>query len=578
MRWTMRLIMILAALLVNAACDEDHSTTGPDGGEQETTVLAGEFIRYPSMNGQIPVQIHITGADVDTFMTTDRRYELLVASGNTYTVSLTVEEPYDSDYTITPSSRTVAAATDTVTVTPFLLLSQADFETYEENSLGFVYGRVVWNDQIHADCSVALATPDGEIIRTVLCQDVFFFLDIPQGTYRITPLLDLYEFDPPDRTITLDDIFVATCFSVTYAGPERHTISCRILSDVQIDNGIMMARTADLSETYVGMMDENGYATTRLLMPGTYIVSVSCSTTGGRIIGSQQFTVELTDHDIDLGELMFHYTGPMYFEVSGAVTDTAGNGIEGVTVRLDGFPGWLPPNVNFATTDGQGVYVIAHRDFSTRQDIDYTVTASKPGWSFAPPSFNLVQEYVELLPFVSLFADFTGTPLTIGPYFPFAPGASWTYAHTADGVPSGTLTAEAGASFTAGGETWVPLSGYMFDSFAGYRVDNATLYAWTVQRSETWATLDESSWDMGSINGYSATGERLEPEDVTVPAGTFADCMVIRITIPPDSPSAEVTTYWLAEGVGPVKVEFTATSGGTVVQRITDELTAYQEP
>ncbi len=573
--------LVLTILLLLAACGEDKSPNGPGGGEQGTITLTGVIMQGGYLMSSA-AYIRITSAAVDTVVRyANMVYTLSDIPGGTYTV-----EPVElgnPTFVAVPASRTVTATSGLVEVEPFFCFTLDTKSSYEENELGVIGGRISCPDILRDKFRLTMTTTGGDTIETKQewMNGYYGFLNIPHGTYRLTPTLDNFEFVPPYQTITVDGLCTFATFSAEYTGPALHTISCRILSDVQGYTASMIVTQGRLNS--FSQSDEEGYAVTKLLPPGEYTVQISCSVPGTIDNSFERVIMNVTvaDEDIDLGEFSIHYIGPMYYKVSGTVTDAAGNGIEGVTVTLQNYP--RPPDFipdsNIMTTNETGNYTTLYgARFYTREDIDMTVSATKPGWSIDPPSVALIHEYDRTLTLVEFTADFTAIPVVMGDFFPLAPGASWTYAHTADGVPSGTLTAEAGASFTAGGETWVPLSGYMFDSFAGYRVDGATMFAWTGQQAKTWATLDESSWDIGTIGGHSAHGERLESEVVTVPAGTFADCRVIRIAVPPDSPSAEVTTYWLAEGVGPVKVEFTATSGGMVVQRITDELVAYQAP
>lgn len=580
----------LTVLMLLAACGEDKSPAGPDdgNGEQEQIYFQGRLLLDPSIPIQVrynmTINIHITGAETDTTFDSHMGnpfYSFSVPAGM-YSITLTIGEPYNTDYVVVPASRTVTGVSGFVKVDPFLILTQAVYQSYQADALGVIYGYIVFSDsQGIGETTITVATLDGTVVNTTQNVYPFSFFDIPYGQYRVTPANDYYSFDPPDSTVTLDGLFGNADFTGEYAGPERFTISCRILSNVEDFRGGLLAKlNSDPSvQTYVPI-GENGYIVSRPMIPGDYSVTLSINypSFSYNSFEKKQLIVTITDSDIDLGEFTLNFIDDIYYTVNGTVTDAAGGGIEGVTVALTN-DNPTPVYGNASTTTGaDGIFTFSGRNYSTRGDIDMTVTATKSGWVFDPPSYTLIHSLDPTLATKVFTTPFIGKPAIMADYFPLAVGATWTFAHTADGVPSGTLTAEAGASFTAGGNTWVPLSGYMFGGLSGYRVDGAGMYAWNGQQQKTWAALNLATWDIGQINGISAKGARLASEDVTVPAGTFTDCRVIRITVPPNSPTAEITTYWLAEGVGPVKVEYTATSGGTVVQRITDELTVYQAP
>ncbi len=589
MRWLMSFTVITAVLLVYAACGEDRSPTGTDdgSGEQEEIILQGRLLFEPSaqepLGFSFRINIHITGADTDTTFDTHygiQFYSFRVPAG-TYSITATIGEPYSAEYTVVPTSRTVTGASGFMEVDPFLILSKAVYQSYEANDLGVIYGDVSLSDWGMGVTTTTLATLDGTVVSTTPLTS-FSFFSIPHGQYRITPANNYFVFDPPDSTVTLDGFFGTADFTGEYTGPARFTISCRILSNVHQYVGQLSARLVSDSNVFASAhTDEGGgYVVTRPLIPGEYTVEITCSKprTGGRDeFENERFNTFVSDSDIDLGEFTLNYIGYMYYTVNGTITDTSGSGIEGVTVTLRNDHVAPVYGTTTTTTGVDGVFTFSGSNFSTHGDIDMTVTATKPGWAFDPPSYTLIHALDPSLATTVFTTPFTGIPVIMADYFPLVTGATWTFSHTADGVPSGTITVEAGASFSAGGYQWVPLSGYMFGGFSGYRAQGAGMYAWNGQQA-TWVALDLATWNIGQINGISAKGERLAPEDVTVPAGTFVDCRVIRITVPPDSPSAEVTTYWLAENVGPVKVEFTAISGGTVIQRITDELVSYQAP
>ncbi len=589
MRRTIASMVVTAVLLVYAACDKDSTPSGPDNGssEQEEITIDGRVLfKYsilPHAITSISLNVHIVGAVVDTtfqILMIDSEYSFS-GPGGMYSVTITIAEPYNTDYAVLPASRTVTGTSGIVEVDPFLILTQEERQSYEANALGVIYGRILYNDDNLGPTSITLATPDGDVV-TFSGGGRFTFFDIPHGNYRLTPANDYFTFNPPDSTVTLDGYFVNADFTGEYTGPERFTISCRVLSNVQEYIGTLSARmigiTSVRSFTY---SDEDGYIISKKLIPGNYNVEISCSKSD---VPSDWFedkvvmNTSITDHNVDLGEITLNYIGYIYYTVNGTVTDTSGGGIEGVTVTLRNEHYAPVYGTSTKTTGADGVFTISGVNFSTHGDIDMTVTASKSGWTFNPPLYTLIHSLDASLTSTVFTTPFTGAQVIMADYFPLSVGASWTYAHTADGVPSGSITASAGTSFTAGGETWIPLSGYMFAGFAGYRVDGAALYFWNGQQQATWAALDLATWNFGQINGTSARGEWLTPEDVTVPVGTYEQCRVLRITVPPDNPSAEVTTYWLAEGVGPVKVEYTATSAGTVVQRVTDELVSYQTP
>ncbi len=583
---TAGLIVAIAGFLP-MSCDRNNTSTGPDGDGRETAALMGVVLGNSGIS-HAPDSLRITGDGIDTTVVVEAALEYHYLLSNippgTYTVAPVTESV--AGVVILPENWTVTATSGTAYVNPFIRLSTSALAALQTNSQGIVAGRIECGRAVYPD-DFKIYLTDREEMETyeiAAASDGYFrFSAIEYDFYRVFPRADNYEFDPQSRLVAVNGLITIANFTATYTGAEPHVITCSVTSTAQeYQPYLTLQKHLYNGSTLEVAADADGRIETPPLAPGVYSVTVNCrdslSPPTSRYYEELSFSyVAVTDSDVDLGDLMVLYSGPMYYRIAGTVTDAAGNAIPGATLTLAGYPVHQYGQGTTVTDDG-GEYYYGGTYFYTEADLNMTLTAYKDGWTFTPPAASLVYPYQSGRQIAVFTADFTGMETLIAPYFPLASGATWTYQHTADGVSSGTVTVEAGTSFAAGGNTWVPLSGYMYAGFEGYRVDGAAVYAWTGQKSETWASLNEPSWDMGNINGVSAVGEWLTPVDVTVPVGTYEQCRVLRITVPPDNPSAEVTTYWLAERVGPVKVEFTAVSGGMVIQSVTDELIAYQLP
>ncbi len=228
----------------------------------------------------------------------------------------------------------------------------------------------------------------------------------------------MFDFDPPNRTVTLDDIFTVANIAATYTGPELHTISVRIVSDVQDFRGYLYVYVY-LPDEIMPLIkrfqqDETGYTVTSPLMPGEYMVEIVGFTHGSHNPseweGLTPIPLILLDHDVYLGEITMRYIGPMYYRVSGTVIDAAGNGIEGVTITMNNT---VAPRQygNVTRTGDAGAYLFSGSQYKTREDLDLTLTAAKTGWVFEPPSINLTQAYDRTLSRVEFTADFTAAPI-----------------------------------------------------------------------------------------------------------------------------------------------------------------------
>ncbi len=581
MRRLFPLTMVLTALLVLAACDEDNSPTGTDGGDMGTATLMGVAMEvYNGTISHAANRFHITGEGIDTTCVVqedlDYHYILSDIPPGIYTISPVQNE--NSSTSIHPENRTVTATSGTVYIDPFFRFTTSELTSYQELSLGLIAGRIECEKNIFPDAfTVYLMDSSANTVYDIreTTNGYYCFTMVESRQYLIIPRADFYVFEPSTSTAWLiEDSPTIINYTAAYAGPEPHTITCRVTSDAQEFTPSVKVTLYTPDQQAEAAPDENGRCITPPLIPDTYTLTVSC--TGIGTFEHKTMTCDVMDSDVDLGEIMIRYTGQMYYRISGMIADTGGNALPGVSLTLAGYPEHQYGQGNTVTDENGEFFFGGPYFYANSNPLNMNLTAHKDGWIFSPPCVTLAHEYVPRRQLVDFTADFTAVQPLIAPYLPLASGTTWTYAHSVDGVDAGTITVETGTSFTAGGRTWIPLSGYMFAGYRGYLADGARVLAWTGAQAETWAALDTSSWDMGNINGVSSMGERLDPEDVTVPAGTFEACQGIRITVPPNSPSAEVTTYWLADGIGPVRVEFTAFSGGSVIQQVTDELMASE--
>lgn len=86
----------------------------------------------------------------------------------------------------------------------------------------------------------------------------------------------------------------------------------------------------------------------------------------------------------------------------------------------------------------------------------------------------------------------------------------------------------------------------------------AVFFPPTLQVGEVWETLGETEVSLVGIVTVSSTNEVVAVEDVVTPAGTFEDCLKIRILTKTTAAfgSNRSTSYqWLAPDIGPVKFE-----------------------
>ncbi|HSU17724.1 carboxypeptidase regulatory-like domain-containing protein [Longimicrobium sp.] len=214
----------------------------------------------------------------------------------------------------------------------------------------------------------------------------YSFLGLSQGgSYTVTPVLAHYAFTPPSRTFAS----LAANQTGDFAGT---VIRRRIAGVVRTATGTPLAgATVTLSGSAAGTVTTDGtgqYLFANLADGGSYTVSVSRP---GYTFApaSQAFNNLAADTSFDFPGSAASYT------ITGQVTAN-GAALQGATVTLSGTQGGT------ATTDASGNYA-----FTVLGDGSYTVTPSRPAYTFTPSSASFQNVAA------SQSAAFTGTQVVM---------------------------------------------------------------------------------------------------------------------------------------------------------------------
>jgi hypothetical protein len=593
-------LVVMLGFLAFIGCDEDGSSlTGP-GDTGYTTSLTGAVLA--GSRPYTPPQVRIVGDAVDT---------TLVMQSNGMSPN-TAEFRYDGippgSYTIIPVPRyqtkyvpeqiTVSVDEGHNTIDPFFSISTSVLSFMNVGRQSVIGGYIDCDSAVSVTgIEVVIESEDGDTRLELLAMGGYYLTAarshgsearnvVDRGankTYYVTPHHDSFVFEPPVLEIVADSLAVIGNFKATYVGGVANTVSGQfsgvdpsILSQEEYTKLVLSFNWKSSYSIVIPIQDDGSFLTPPLFS-GSYTLNLYIGS-GSPVI---QRNVEIIDDDIDLGEMTIEYNGPLNADISGRVVDASGVGIPDILVPIEILPSSSTrAHLYPVLSDETGTYSCdGLNGYNLREDVTLTIAPELDGWAFVPRSASLDITYIDgnVLQ-VIVIPDFIGTPVSMSRYFSLISGASWTYTHAIDGVLSDPVTVTAGDSFDAGGQTWIPLSGSMLRDWQGYRIDGADMYAWNGAGAVDYIALDETTWDMGKVGYYPAIGTRLDTEDVTVHAGTFTDCEVIEIAVVYGGTSSETTTLWLAENVGPVKIEFTTISRGNVIGWITDELVSYSIP
>lgn len=180
---------------------------------------------------------------------------------------------------------------------------------------------------------------------------------VPLGSYALTASLSGYTFSPNPRWVAVsDDVsgqdFTAVCPSCTVRG--------RVADHA--GNGVAGVTVSDGTRSVT--TDAQGYYALTGVPPGAYTLTPSYD---GYVFAPSARSITVNRH---LSGLDFMASPP--YRISGRVTDSAGNGMAGVTIS-DG--------TRSAVTDRDGVFTLSNVPAGT-----YTLTPSHSNLAFTPAS------------------------------------------------------------------------------------------------------------------------------------------------------------------------------------------------
>jgi ELWxxDGT repeat protein len=201
---------------------------------------------------------------------------------------------------------------------------------------------------------------------------------LPTGVYTLTATRSGYQITPASRTVTVNDHLSGQDFTATLL---TYTISGRVTDGA--GNGVagVTVSAGERSAT----TDASGFYALSGLPTGVYTLT---ATRSGYQITPASRTVTVNDHlnGQDFTATLLTYT------IGGRVTDSAGNGVAGVTVSA---------GERSATTDATGFYTISGLPTGV-----YTLTATRSGYQITPASRTVtVNDHLS-------GQDFTATLLT----------------------------------------------------------------------------------------------------------------------------------------------------------------------
>jgi inhibitor of cysteine peptidase len=237
---------------------------------------------------------------------------------------------------------------------------------FAEFPTGYVVsGRVTSGGAAVAGVTVSLTGAATQSTSTDINGD-YRFTGVFDGAYTITPSQVDYTFTPQRINVTVSGADVSgQNFAATAIG---YSVSGKVTSGGAAVAGVTVSLTGAATKSTT--TDGNGNYSFSGLVNGVYTVSASMA---GYTITPQSYTFNINGANVSGKD----FTATLItYSISGKVS-IDGAGLSGVSVNLTGAA------TRSTTTDGNGNYT-----FSGLVNGAYTITPSKTGYAFSPPTIN----------------------------------------------------------------------------------------------------------------------------------------------------------------------------------------------
>ena len=266
--------------------------------------------------------------------------------------------PELAGYTFSPASSTVTVPPDATAVNFTAMATPTTFN---------VSGRLI-DDHGNALGGVKISVSNGAGSFTTDSNGNYGFLGLNPGTYTVTPSKTGYTFTPPSRTVTLPPDAEHIDFSST-AVPTTFSIQGSISKDGFAVPGVKLFITTGGIQFDSTTTGQDGAYSFANLHAGEYTLRPGLA---GYTFSPVTRTITVPP---DATAVNFTATvTPTTFNLSGPLTADHGNALGGVKISVSNGAGSF-------TTDSNGNYGFLGLNSGT-----YTITPSKTGYTFSPPS------------------------------------------------------------------------------------------------------------------------------------------------------------------------------------------------
>ncbi|MBT4485565.1 MAG: carboxypeptidase regulatory-like domain-containing protein [Candidatus Latescibacteria bacterium] len=568
-------VVIVISLMVIAAlsCGKDNADN-PLGPEESTYTVSGKVIDDSGFAAD-SVTVHIAGSNVNETIRTDFNgiYSFSGIPDGEYTIT-----PSKAGYIFGPQKRKVNISGNNNDVEEFI------GALIDENQYSIV-GRIVDTSNIPVNTFIAniIVLDDSTnessntFLRNINSNGFFYFSEAAKNKRYLIYLKEnsIYSFSPDSCYVTIQDNVTVCDFTLSYSGPQRHTLSGRVLDK---DGNVFFGQ-----EVRIVWLEKWIYYSTQTDSYGFYSLQVEDGTYWIQSLNRNYrfspvgITRKVDGEDIIIPDFISYYVGPTLYKLLGSVLDSDGNAIPGVTIKF--------LKLGETETDSDGTFESNELDnLLVRENIGTTIVSvvpEKSGFVFSPDTTFVTMIWQKKLQYTEIILpDIIGTEYLVTDYFPLKTGAYWIFKRTVDDGSPAEHTVSVSGTVTEKGLTYPQLTPGYPAFFSTYRIEGDKVYALTDEGKEViylkFGIPDKTEWVIDIIRSDTPhIGIYHGLETVGVSAGTFIDCLHFETRVMHGENSYESTEMWFARGVGLVKAVRALVTIGEVRETQTDVLKEY---
>lgn len=555
------LATILWCIIACLSCDSD-STTGPNNGDTDPEdLISGHVLLMPfNLDLYQELSTEVSYGDTSFTVTCDDKGYFSFPSPTTDQEITITPVLLDNNRIFMPSSTTFTGKPENdilfFEVIAEFAMPQIVGVVSDENGLPIVNTPI---DMITSQNSQTLKTQQN---------GVFHYCLSGSDSSTVAPQTNsLFTYEPEHYTFTnLSPGDKKVC--IFTAKPATDLFSIHLSLDTHDANSIVVTIDGEIRYFY----NRNHSLSLDHLLPGEHTIALS---------KFEPLTVTITDCDVYLSKSDFTYMGATEYTVTGCVITENGGDIEIVDILYYLFKEYHAPEITITETTQTGEY-----EFScisgNEADVEYRIIPQHEGYTFEPDTLAVVIPYVHGTKDGGIIQvpDIIVTDHTVyhpDSFFPLNEGNQWTYSVT--GTAEYTITID--GTDTAGSFTYSRFNPTGPGGMKLLRADGGDIHAWDGDEDIVllrFGIVPGTEWESGTDSaGYKRTGVFYGLEDVTVPAGTYLDCLHYESRLTYGKTSYESHEMWFAEDVGLVRQVRTLVNYGDEIERTEMELISFGE-